>query len=214
MIMMAGPKQTYHHGDLRNALVQAAAQAIAEAGADGFSLRGVARSVGVSPNATYRHFKDKSALLSAVGQLGLERLAEQMRESQAKRTRRRSDPALEQFRATGRAYVDFAVEHPELFRLTFGKREGASIDEQPLSDPVLSPYAVLGKALDGLVEAQIIPAHNREGAELKAWSVVHGFTTLLLERGLTFPSERARVDAVESLLDFVVAGLGNKSAPA
>jgi AcrR family transcriptional regulator len=106
------PKKAYHHGNLRPALIKAALRAIAEEGPNGFTLRDVARRVGVSPPAVYRHFRDKEDLLAAVAAECAERLAAMMIEAVANAP---ADP-LERFRATGIAYVRFAVAHPEHFR--------------------------------------------------------------------------------------------------
>jgi AcrR family transcriptional regulator len=107
-------RTTYHHGDLRNALVTAALQAIAEEGAEGFTLRDAARRAGVSPAAPYRHFADRDALLGAVAAEVMERLGAAMDAAVAQAGT--TDP-LEIFRATGVAYVRFAVEHPAHFRI-------------------------------------------------------------------------------------------------
>lgn len=105
-------KKAYHHGNLRSALIKAALRAIADEGPDGFTLRDVARRVGVSPPAVYRHFRDKEDLLVAVAAECAERLASMMIAAVADAP---ADP-LERFRATGIAYVRFAVTHPEHFR--------------------------------------------------------------------------------------------------
>jgi len=106
------PKKAYHHGNLRPALIKAGLRAIADEGPDGFTLRDVARRVGVSPPAVYRHFRDKEDLLVAIAGECAERLAAMMIEAVADAP---ADP-LERFRATGIAYVRFAVRHPEHFR--------------------------------------------------------------------------------------------------
>src|ERR1700733_13819752 len=77
--MMIPTRSTYHHGDLRNSLIQAALALVAERGVEGFSLREAARTVGVSASACYRHFSDREELLAAVAHEGLDTLAEQMR---------------------------------------------------------------------------------------------------------------------------------------
>lgn len=105
-------KKAYHHGNLRPALIKAALRAIADEGPDGFTLRDVARRVGVSPPAVYRHFRDKEDLLVAVAAECADRLAAMMIAAVADAP---ADP-LERFRATGIAYVRFAVTHPEHFR--------------------------------------------------------------------------------------------------
>jgi AcrR family transcriptional regulator len=105
-------KRAYHHGNLRSALIKAALRAVADEGPDGFTLRDVARRVGVSPPAVYRHFRDKEDLLVAVAAECAERLAGMMIDAVANAP---ADP-LERFRTTGIAYVRFAVAHPEHFR--------------------------------------------------------------------------------------------------
>jgi AcrR family transcriptional regulator len=105
-------KRSYHHGNLRVALVKAALKAIAEDGPDKLSLRDVARRAGVSAAAVYRHFHDKDDLLVAVAVECADRIGAVMAEALADAP---ADP-LERFRATGIAYVRFAVEHPEHFR--------------------------------------------------------------------------------------------------
>jgi AcrR family transcriptional regulator len=106
------PKKAYHHGNLRPALIKAGLRAIADEGPDGFTLRDVARRVGVSAPAVYRHFRDKEDLLVAIAAECADRLAAMMVEAVANAP---ADP-LERFRATGIAYVRFAVTHPEHFR--------------------------------------------------------------------------------------------------
>lgn len=106
-------KRGYHHGNLRPALIQAALRELAVSGLEGMSLRGVARRAGVSAPAVYRHFADKEALLGAVAVACNEQLS--MILAQAAMQAMGLDP-LEQFRATGIAYLQFAVAHPDEFR--------------------------------------------------------------------------------------------------
>jgi len=105
-------RRSYHHGNLRAALIEATLRAIAEDGPDGFTLRDVARRAGVSAAAPYRHFRDKEELLAAVAGECAERIGETMDQAVA------ATPgnALDKFRATGIAYVQFVVAHPEHFR--------------------------------------------------------------------------------------------------
>jgi len=105
-------KRAYHHGNLRPVLIAAALREIAHEGPDGFSLRGVARRAGVSAAAVYRHFRDKEDLLVAVAGECAERLGAATVEAVAQAP---NDP-LSRFRATGVAFVRFAVAHPEHFR--------------------------------------------------------------------------------------------------
>ncbi len=208
MTDMVEAKSGYHHGDLRRALTDAAERLVEARGAEGFSLREAARAVGVSANATYRHFPDKRALLGAVARQGLDRLSASMRAGQDRVTRTDEPPSIARFKAIGRAYVAFAHEHPELFRLVFGQVDQRQLAPSTGSHP--SPYELLGQALDVLVEEGRLAVGDREGAELKAWTVVHGFAAL--GEG-AWPAGRPgtrseRQRTLDSLLDFVVRGLG------
>lgn len=109
------PAATYHHGDLRRALVDAALVAIAEHGLEGLNLRDLARRLGVSPAAPYRHFADKDQLAKAVAADIAERYAAVLAQAAAEAP---PDP-LSQFRATGIAAVRFAVRHPAHFRVVY-----------------------------------------------------------------------------------------------
>ena len=202
-------KNTYHHGDLCNALVLTAMRLIETDGLDEFSLRATAREVGVSANAAYRHFADKSDLLDAVAQHGFEKLGRRMRRAMSA-TRAGKNPAelaVNRFKATGRAYVDFALAHPELFEVMFGSgRAHPPVPRDPADDEA-GTYALLGSALDELVAHGVLDPTRRPGAELKAWVTVHGFSRLCLDGAVKLPSSATRADALESLLDFAVAGI-------
>jgi len=193
-------KRGYHHGDLRNALIGAATRQVRDGGVAGFSLREAAREVGVSPNAAYRHFADKSALLAAVATAGFADLSRAMRAAMS-----RADGPVARVEATGRAYVRFAFREPERFRLMFGADRRREATSEAIYGP--TPYELLGEALDGLVEAGALDPSGREGAELVAWTAVHGFADLVLEGALTFPSARARDAALDALLARTIGAL-------
>ena len=202
-------RNTYHHGDLRNALVLTAVRLIEDDGLGEFSLRSTARQVGVSANAAYRHFSDKSDLLAAVAQHGYAQLGQRMRRA-ISATRTGSTPAelaVNRFKATGRAYVDFALAHPELFEVMFG-RTGAHppAPRDPVEDDS-GTYALLGSALDELVAHGVLAPARRPGAEFKAWVTVHGFARLCLDGAVQLQTAAMRTEALESLLDFAVTGI-------
>lgn len=200
---MKKPEDAYHHGSLRSSLVEEAVRVIAREGLDAFSLREVARRVGVSANAAYRHFEDKDALLAAVAAHALGRLSRRMREAIDAVTTRGAGPrAIAHLRATGRAYVAFALAEPELFRVAFGRQaaEPATDHRDPDGEP--DPYSVLSRCLDAMVDAGVLPAARRAGAELKAWTVVHGYASLALGGG-----PLASLEPLEDVLDFVIDGL-------
>lgn len=106
-------RASYHHGDLRRALIEASVELAIEHGPDGVSMREAARRAGVSTSAPYRHFSDRDTLMSAVAAAGYQRLLASM-EADASQA---GPSPLEQLRAFGMRYVTFAVEHPNLFRV-------------------------------------------------------------------------------------------------
>jgi AcrR family transcriptional regulator len=108
------PRHSYHHGNLREALLQGALRAIAELGPGAFTLREVARRAGVSHNAPYRHFRDKDALLAAVAAQGFRELTRAMRDAG-----KRQSKALDRLKQSGLAYVAFAIRRPEHFTVMF-----------------------------------------------------------------------------------------------
>lgn len=208
---MTSPRDAYHHGDLRNALVGAAVRLIEQSGPTAFSLREAAREVGVSANAAYRHFDDKSALMGAAAIDGHLQLADRMRAAMQATARRRpsnaNPPSVARFKALGRAYVEFALERPALFRLMFGESGVGCLSRQAEMAPVETAWTLLGQALDALVADGALSHAQREGAELQAWSAVHGLASLALAGLDAVPDGAARPAAVEALLDFVVRGL-------
>ncbi|MFN6190722.1 MAG: TetR/AcrR family transcriptional regulator [Planctomycetia bacterium] len=206
---MSQTREAYHHGDLRNALIASAVRLIEQGGEAAFSLREAARDVGVSANAAYRHFDDKSALLAAAAAGGLEQLASRMMKAmdRAAESGNKERRAIARFKAVGRAYVEFAMAHPELFRLMFSGSGVACLDVGVASVATPTPWELLGRSLDALVTDGLLPADRRAGAELKAWSVVHGFASLALAGHSAVPTGRQRHAALESALEFGVLGL-------
>jgi AcrR family transcriptional regulator len=199
----------YHHGDLRNALLARTLALVAAKGQEGFSLREAARAVGVSASAAYRHFADKTALLVALAAEGHGRLATAMERAVAEvpgpsGTRRHAAAVL---RATGRAYVEFAVRNPSHFRVMFGpciQEEGFAPGRSPSGRDA---FRILVDALDGLVATGALRAEAREGAEVVAWSTVHGLAALLVDGALPV-SVRERAMAVDAVTRNVLVGLG------
>jgi AcrR family transcriptional regulator len=152
---------TYHHGDLRPALLRAAARLLEKEGPAGLSLREVARRAGVSHNAPYRHFRDREALLAALAAEGFAMLGDALAHSSG--------------RAMGEAYVRFALEHPQLFRLMFGGHLAFS-RHRALAAAAGRPYQTLVEAF----RAQPAIA-DPQMAGAAAWSLVHGLAHLLLD---------------------------------
>lgn len=173
----------YHHGDLPQVLKKLALELIAEHGVEGFSMRQAAATLGVAPSAMYRHFADKSKLLSALahdgfdamGALWLQRLAQldpQLGDNPVLRS-------VARFSAGADAYFQFGLDHPALFQLMFGPfGTGSAGWVMQATDMPSNPYFMLGEALDGLRDAKVITPGARANAEVSAFSAIHGLTSL------------------------------------
>ncbi|RKH53199.1 TetR/AcrR family transcriptional regulator [Corallococcus llansteffanensis] len=171
-------KPRYHHGDLRQALVDAAVELITEEGFSALTLREVARRAGVTHAAPYRHFADKEALLEAVSQQGFRAMAHEMRERMA----RVSGP-LEQLSAAGVAYVLFAVRHPPHFRVMFGPH----FTRPPKPDAAeegANAFTLLVNCIEAGQAAGLLRAGESRRLTLTAWSLVHGLASLFVDRQL------------------------------
>ena len=204
----------YHHGNLRPVLLDAAEELARAGGPDEVGLRAVTRVAQVSHNAAYRHFADRDELLRAVCERCMSRLAARMEESIAA-VPLGTDPVVAawlRLEATGRAYVEFALSEPGWFRTAFGVPHsvdglGPGAGKGPGG---LSPFELLGQALDGLVEAGVMSPSERERSEYPAWSAVHGFSTLVLDGPLRDLPEAERRAALDRLLTVVTAGLSDR----
>jgi len=203
------PRKRYHHGDLRNALLETALRLVAERGAEGFSLREAAREVGVSPGAAYRHFSDKDTLLRALAAEGRGRLATAMERAaeRAEGAPGSKERAVRTVVAIGQAYVEFAVRHPSHFRVMFGPCAESDEFVPDRAPSGREPYQILVDALDALVAAGVVSPEAREGGELVAWSSVHGLAHLLVDRALEIPGRR-RGDAVSGSCRLLLVGMG------
>lgn len=199
----------YHHGDLKNTLVETAVAAAREHGPDAVVIRDIARQVGVSHNAAYRHFASRDDLLEAVADVGLQELADRMLSRLAEVPTRRDAEALarSRLRAIGRAYVEFAVDQPGLFRTTWSALHTPPTGEQTDEELPPDPYRLLGMVLDELVAAGGIPASRRPFSDIVAWSAVHGLATLVIDGPLAgLPAEAVDL-SVQRLCDVIDAGL-------
>lgn len=174
MARTAPRKDSYHHGDLRAALVALALERVRKNGPDQFSLREAAREVGVSSGAVYKHFADKDQLLAAVATEAFAMLARRT----LKATAGLSGP--DRLHAAGRAYIDFASAEPLLFRLAFsrfGAMGDASCEHRDNARTIPSAFTQLRDAVAG---AQSDPEKPVDPDVLAlAWSVAHGAASLI-----------------------------------
>lgn len=171
--MTASTRSSYHHGDLRAALITTAMDML-ERG-EPFSIRAVAREVGVSPTAPYRHFPERDALESALAAQGL-------RDLKADLTRDRDRPStVGELADLGVAYVGFALRRPALFRLMFGNECDHESEERVRAAAAV--HEVLADAITG-----VFPEADALDLALGGWGLVHGLACLYLDRKLTAPT--------------------------
>lgn len=199
-------KEPYHHGDLRRGLIAEGLRLVETTGADGFSLREAARGLGVTANAAYRHFADKSDLLTAIAAHGFGILSDQL---QASLEAAKEDQAPTRMRVVGGAYVAFAVARPELFRLMFGPFGLCQIMRLPPTTTGPSAGQILNGILDDMVGQGQMSVTARDGALLRVWSAIHGFALLALDGLEGLETEAKRDTALHGLMGFILKGLGD-----
>ncbi|MCX5377502.1 TetR-like C-terminal domain-containing protein [Streptomyces sp. NBC_00091] len=204
-------RSTYRHGNLRNALLEAALELAREGGPDSVSLREVTRRAGVSPNAAYRHFADRGALVHGVSQAAMARVALAM-EAEIDGLPAAQDPAERaraRFRAVGTGYIRFAVTEPGWFRTAFHVPADMTYatDTTAAGAGGLTPFELLGASLDGLVETGILPPARRPGAEFLAWSAVHGLASLIIDGPLRGVTPEQAHDAGQDVITMIERGL-------
>lgn len=178
--------KSYHHGDLRSAVVVEGLRLLKTQEADTLSLREIARNVGVSATALYRHFPDKASLLAALAAAGYALLAEQQSDAA-------KGEGQERFAQLGRAYVRFAVANPALFRLIF-VNSPADMHAHSIA-PTGSAASLLEQGVAHMMGADATP-EARFAVMLRAWSLVHGLSMLILDK---------QIMADDTLIDQVIS---------
>ncbi len=180
--------EPYHHGNLRATLLETAQILVGEVGADGFSLRELARRANVSPAAPYHHFKDKAALIRALAKESQERLGIASQAALEGITH----PAL-RLSALGVAYVLYAFEHPSEFRIMFRRELHSPFPIGPLEmgqDSTPDPaFVLLRQTLIECRDSNYFPIKDGEHelylATINTWALVHGLSTLIIDGTLS-----------------------------
>jgi AcrR family transcriptional regulator len=179
---------------LRPALIDAALAIVERKGAQALSLRGAARRARVSAAAPYRHFRDKEALLAAVAEEGFRALAASM----ARAADRHRDVAR-RFESIGVSYIHFANQHPGHFRVMFGLESAERSAYPGLQQAGAEAFSQLMAAIRECQRQGVIRAGDARPLSLAAWSLVHGFSALLIDGQLLSAAERSsrsRVDRI------------------
>jgi AcrR family transcriptional regulator len=201
---------TYHHGDLRRALVDAAVPLLRTGGAEGLTLRAVAREAGVSQTAPYRHFADRAALVAAVADDGFRRLHKRLTaaaRAPGRTTGRVQHTARGGLQAIALAYVRFALEHPEEYRVMFGREVAAAPAAEGSARQEV--FALLRDGIATLQTQGLVRGGDPSVIALSAWSLVHGLAMLALDgqlSGRQMPSAEALTMQSTELLMFGMAG--------
>lgn len=198
------PKRGYHHGNLRQALVDAALALIEARGPTGFTLSEAAKQAGVTPAAVYRHFEGREDLIAEAALQGYEIFGDLMEYAYESG----QPSALQAFEATGRAYLAFARKYPGHYIAMF--ESGVQINRNAALATVANrANGVLEKAATDL--SQHIPAHKRPPASMFSahiWAMSHGVVELFARnspgRASPFPPE----DLLESGIGIYLRGLG------
>lgn len=201
-----GTNRTYHHGNLREALIQAALNLIAEHGPAGFSFAEVARAAGVSPAAPYRHFRDRNALVAEVARQGFERFADELERAW---NAGRPDP-VSAVESCGKAYLAFARRHPASYAAMF--EAGLALkDDASLQPSFQRAFGVIRHAADAA--CQSMAKDNRPPplmVALHIWALYHGVAALFVGHGDAPPRKlpMSPEDLLEAGLLIYMKGLG------
>lgn len=191
---MSNPKakESYHHGDLPNALVDAALLILARDGAEGFSLREVAKAAGVSHAAPYRHFKDKTALLEAIAVRGYGQLEEVCNISYKKYPH---DPNRQLLEAA-MGYLTLVLEKPEIAHLMFSGVLTKNQMNKPLKEAGDKAIQSLGWIIESGKQQGIYRDQKTEQLTLVALACVHGIAMMLLGGLLKKPETKQQLKAI------------------
>jgi len=175
------PKSTYHHGDLKNALIQAGIDILAQKGIQALSLRRVARKAGVSHAAPYAHFADKQALIAAIATRGYERLYEKVHDAAQ---RYRPHP-LRQLVESSWAYVEFALSDPAHFKTTLSGVVEKEQDYPAFVEISTKSFALVVEIVQACQQAGILHPGPPDLLAATLWAQVHGFVSLILENQIS-----------------------------
>ena len=206
---MTATKDTYHHGDLRRALLDALEEIVSERGVDGVSLRETARRAGVSHSAPAHHFGDLDGMLNAMATEGFERLTEAFALAIGEVESLESPPAHAYLRALGSAYLHFATEHPAHYDVMFRSPKAADWEEYqttPAGIGAISSFGPLAVMIGRLIEEGVIDAEHGRYAATMLWGMCHGIAALWIDGRLQGFYEDHTIDQlIDGVMDTTLA---------
>jgi len=200
--LMKEATPSYHHGNLRTALLEKAKEHLIEKGPDKISLRALAREVGVSQTAPYRHFPDKTMLLAALAAEGFKQLFQQTHNANIK-----GGNAQERLQNVGCAYVEFAVQNPDLYRLMFGPMIPADTELEELDDYGGRSYEVIVQLITDGVESNEFTEGDPLILANSAWALVHGVASLVIDNRFACTDGEMTEQHIEQVVRLIGVGL-------
>lgn len=208
---MTALKQKYHHGDLHTGLLDAALEIIGEAGPQGLTIRAVARRAGVSHAAPYRHFTDKDELILAVVERGFTLMQQTM---QARKDEAPQD-ALNQFAASGMAYVDFALQHPAYYRIMFSGDLLSTTGHVSLQHTSSQALQDMVSDISRCQELGLVRTGDATTQALTILSTIHGFVSLVNDNriGHLLDESKSLQDVRDGVLTMIFEGIGATPSP-
>lgn len=200
-------KGSYQHGNLKESLLLAAFASISKSNEVDFSLRNLAKMVGVTPMAAYRHYPSKESILLAIAQEGFEKLGARFEEAL------RNDPT--DLQAIGIAYVKFAIENPVYFRVMFHPDLHGNKNREKMPEPRAedrSAYQLLLNCVSLNQQKGKFKNKNTDALAITAWSTVHGLASLMVNGNLDSKySSDSKISetVIEQTTSLIMTGLEN-----
>lgn len=201
---MTKDQRPYHHGDLANALLDAAEMELAEKGVEAFSLRGCAKRAGVSHAAPAHHFGDARGLLTALAARGYERLTLAMAEGEEMT----AGDARDRFAGMGLGYLRFALENPATFRLMFSS-DRPDFENPLLHGPAEAAFGALVLGVGATRKSKPLETGAGRRDVAAAWAIVHGIAHLLIDGRMKFLAE----DLAGPQRDAILTDIISRSLP-
>ncbi len=190
---MTDKTHTYHHGDLRAALIAESLQMLESDGISAISLRALGERLGVSRSAAYRHFTDKAELLACVAEQGFRQFRFVLHKASSDTTQ----PVLEQFKAMGQAYVQFALDNSACYQLMFHQTGILNNAHPSLREAADLAFGELLSILERCQKAGVVKREDVQAQAIFVWSSMHGLSSLLLAQRLSFCNQKDIQDFME-----------------